>query len=75
MCEKLDILTKVVPPGAHWALGGVERHHAQLRKVTSIMVQKGLTLGMAVEYAALVHNLQPQGDMGFSPHQVVFGST
>ena len=73
--DKYGITLHCAPGGSHWSLGGVERHHYQLRHTVEMLLEADDTLSMndACDVACMAANAQPMSDRGFSPQQLVYG--
>ena len=73
--DTYGITLHCAPGGSHWSLGGVERHHHQLRHTVEMLLEADDTLSMndACDVACMAANAQPMSDRGFSPQQLVYG--
>ena len=73
--ERYGITLHCAPGGSHWSLGGVERHHYQLRHTVELLLEADDTLSMqdACDVACMSLNYHPMPDRGFSPQQLVYG--
>ena len=73
--DKYGITLHCAPGGSHWSLGGVERHHYQLRHTVEMLLEADDTLSMndACDVACMAANAQPMSDRRFSPQQLVYG--
>ena len=73
--ERYGITLHCAPGGSHWSLGGVERHHYQLRHNVELLLEADDTLSLqdACDVACMSLNYHPMPDRGFSPQQLVYG--
>ena len=73
--ERYGITLHYAPAGSHWSLGGVERHHYQLRHTVELLLEADDTLSLqdACDVACMLLNYHPMPDRGFSPQQLVYG--
>ena len=72
---RYGITLHCAPGGSHWSLGGVERHHYQLRHTVELLLEADDTLSLqdACDVACMSLNYHPMPDRGFSPQQLVYG--
>ena len=73
--ERYAITLHCAPGGSHWSLGGVERHHYQLRHTVELLLEADDTLSLqdACRVACMLLKYHPMPDRGFSPQQLVYG--
>ena len=73
--ERYGIMLHCAPRGSHWSLGGVKRHHYQLRHTVELLLEAddSLSLQDACDVACMSLNYRPMPDRGFSPQQLVYG--
>ena len=73
--EPYDITLHCAPGGSHWSLGGVERHHFQLRHTVDLLLEEDDTLSLqdGCDVACMSLNYNPMPNRGFSPQQLVHG--
>ena len=73
--ERYGITLHCAPGGSHWSLGGVERHHYQLRHTVELLLEADDTLSLqdACDVACMSLNYHPMPDRGFSPQQLLYG--
>ena len=73
--ERCGITLHCAPRGGHWSLGGVERHHYQLRHTAELAPESDDTLSLqdACDVTCMSVKYHPMADRGFSPQHLVYG--
>ena len=73
--ERYGITLHCSPGGSHRSLGGVERHHYQLRHTVELLLEADDTLSLqdACDVACMSLNYHPMPDRSFLPQQLVYG--